>query len=399
MNVNIETQYICIDRKYMRGIPLYILSLIDALRKRNNNHYSISFFDKDRERNNRRYIDEYLSGIIDEKDILECNDLDYRMFMKALRTGDASGYNERSYGDYIGKKADVYHFPNPYCIPLNVEGVMVVTVHDLIPFAGGAAHESKEIADNALKELKASMEYIKDNEITILSDSEHTKRDIIKFFNIDSSLIHVVPLGYSFDPENRIYGERSGELLNDMGIEKPYILYLGALDPRKGTDVIADAFKLIKNTDVNLVLAGTGGQWAEDVLKPGLRGMEEKGRVIFPGYVSEEQKYALLSNAEIFLFPSEYEGFGLPVLEAMTCGCPVITTNVSSLPEVGGDAVEYVSPKNSEELAEKIDKILGDREYADELKKKGLDQSKLFSWEKTAALTEDVYRIAFERGR
>jgi len=105
----------------------------------------------------------------------------------------------------------------------------------------------------------------------------------------------------------------------------------------------------------------------------------------------------LLSDAAAFLFPSEYEGFGLPVLEAMACGSPVITTNVSSLPEVGGDAAIYVSPKNPEQLAVEIVRLLNSESLRNEYIQKGFEQVKKFSWKKTAQMTEEVYEIAYRR--
>ena len=119
--------------------------------------------------------------------------------------------------------------------------------------------------------------------------------------------------------------------------------------------------------------------------------------IILTGYVSEAQKRVLLSAAELFLFPSEYEGFGFPVLEAMACGTPVITTDATSLPEVGGDAAQYISVGDNEQLADTVMKLLGDRQKMAELRQKGFERCDLFSWEKTALENEKIYKMAMEK--
>ena len=146
------------------------------------------------------------------------------------------------------------------------------------------------------------------------------------------------------------------------------------------------------------MLAGTGEEWAKKTLYPLIEKSQYRSDIILTGYVSEEQKRCLLSTAEIFLFPSEYEGFGIPILEAMACGTPVITGNTSSMPEVGGEAALYVTPHEPDDLIKSIKDLLDDKEKRESLKNSGLNWCKNFTWDKTASMTEEVYRIAYERG-
>ena len=237
-----------------------------------------------------------------------------------------------------------------------------------------------------------SIDYIKENAaITIISDSYSTKNDLVDQLGFDGNRIHVVPL--AVDDKNLFY-DPDISTLKSMGIEGEFILYLGALDPRKGIIDIITAFAQIKSryADLKLVLAGGTEKIFEEQLQKALSESEYRNDIILTGYVSEKQKRVLLSYAEICLFPSEYEGFGIPVLEAMKCKTPVITTKVSSLPEVGGDAVVYITPNQPEELSEAVCDLLGDTEKRVLLSKMGLKQCENFSWDKTAAMTEEVYQ-------
>ena len=393
MHVNIETQYLCVDQKYIRGIPYYIICLLKELYQNNNNRYTVSFCDRNRERNNRAYIENTVGKFMRSEDILESNDLDYRWISSALRSGDTSTYDHKCYGDYFGIKADVYHFPSSLCIPQNVHAPTVVTVHDMIPVIPTLKHELK---GSVVEEFRASQEYIRASGAICICPSVATKNDLQEYFDVADENIFVVPQGFS---SKTLWIDKNENILRELNISEPFILYLGALDPRKGGGDILNAYDIIcKKHDIQLVLAGSGEKWAEEVLYPAIDKSEYKKNIILPGYVTEEQKRVLLSSASIFLFPSEYEGFGIPILEAMTCGTPVITTNVSSIPEVGGDGALYVTPHQPEELAQAVDTLLGDDSLMESLRQKSLERSKRFTWKNTAEMTENVYQIAAERG-
>lgn len=170
-----------------------------------------------------------------------------------------------------------------------------------------------------------------------------------------------------------------------------YILFVGTLQPRKNIVRLVEAFSKIKNKypDTKLLIVGKKGWLFEEILNSPKK-FQIEDRVEFKDFVRDEEMPSLYRNAQCFVLPSLYEGFGLPVLEAMQNDCPVIISNVSSLPEAGGEAALYVDPKNINDIAEKIDKVLSSPKLREEMIKKGRDQVKKFSWEKTARETLKV---------
>lgn len=392
MKVNIEVQYLCTEQ--LRGVPYYMINLVESLIKRGQNEYALSFFDYQKERDNRKYINRHLHDTILEKTVVhECNSLSYSKIIKGNELNDSSTYDESSYSEYFGTNYDVYHFPHVHNVPRNVKQPMVVTVHDILPLIPEYAHGWRE--DSRLQ-FQNSMKYVSERkDIVLIADSVSTKNDLVNRIGISADRIHVVPLAYNPDLH---YVDKDTPVLAQMGINNPYILYLGALDYRKGIETIVAAFEQIKPRykDLKLVLAGGLTPIFSSVVDE-LKNSEYVDDIIFTGFVSDDQKRVLLSCAEIFLFPSEYEGFGLPVLEAMACGAPVITTDVSSLPEVGGDAAMYVTPKQPEELAAAIEKMLSSESVRQDYIARGFEQCKKFSWDKTAAMTEEVYKIAYNK--
>lgn len=386
MKINIETQALCRPRHRLRGIPYYAINLIEEMVRRDQHEYSLSFFDLDKEQNYRQNMYDFIApDVMKKMHVYECNSLSYDTILNANKMGDMSAYAQISYSQYIGGKADVYHFPNPFEVPFNVNGKIAVTVHDCI-----AMMQNIQFNENSRKAFQATIDYISPrDEIAIITDSESVKCDLMNMTSIQDHRIHVVPLAYDTQVH---YPEKNDAVLRELGIEGPFILYLGVLDFRKGIVNILDAFEMIKPRfpDLKLVLAGDLNPFVTSIPER-LDGYRYIDDVIRTGFVSDEQKRVLLSSAEVFLFPSEYEGFGIPVLEAMACGSPVITTNVSSLPEVGGDAALYVTPKQPDELAEAIEKILTSTTLQTTLVEKGFVQAKQFSWSRTAELTEKVY--------
>jgi len=361
---------------------------------RRKNDYSISYFDLNKERGNNKYIREYIGN-----DVLrsirehECNSTGFF----ELQTNGEGVYGKSSYNDITGAVADVFHFVHFETIPFELNGKMVVTIHDLLPLLPKAHNWFDEsYLFHAPPNCARSLKFLeKKPQTIIIADSYSTKADIMNYSGIKQERVFVVPLAHDATIH---YPEKNQALLKTMKIHSPFLLYLGELDFRKGIVDIFDAFEVIKPNfpDLKLVLAG--------FLKTTTSPIHEKlsefryiNDVILTGFVNNEQKRALLSSASVFLFPSEYEGFGLPVLEAMACGSPVITTNVSSLPEVGGNAVVYVSPNNPEQLAYEIECLLNSESLRNEYIQKGFKQSSKFSWDKTAQMTEEVYKTAHEQ--
>ena len=392
MKVNIETQHLCSN--VLGGVSYYTINLIEALVKRNTNKYSVSFFDYNRELDNRRYIEGYFDDdTLKKLDVFECNSLSYKEILEGNLIKNKKTYMSKSYEQYFGAKFDICHLPVSYGIPENITQKTIVTVHDIMPILPAFKGAWPERAEAMFQK---TLEYIsKKSDIEIIADSLTTKIDLMQYLNISDDRIHVIHLGYN---PKKFYKEEDRNVLKQLGIDYPYVLYLGRLDSRKGIIDILEAYKIIKqrNGNVKLVISGALDSSSVEV-KEYLKNYKNILDVNFTDFVSETEKRVLLSCAELFLFPSEYEGFGLPILEAMACGAPVVTTRVSSLPEVGGDAVKYVSPNKPEELAETIQQMLDKEDLRKEYTKKGCEQCRKFSWDKTAEMTEAVYEFVHQR--
>ncbi len=223
----------------------------------------------------------------------------------------------------------------------------------------------------------------------IIAVSQSTKDDLIHCLGIPDKRISVVYEGIDhslFQPvSHRIY-------------KHPYILFVGSEHPRKNFTTLLKAFSQLKSEPgfkkLKLVKVGSAGGQEADFRNQTMEVVESlnlSSDVIFTDFVPETDLPAYYSGAEVFVLPSLYEGFGFPVLEAMACGCPVITSNTSSLPEVVGEAGIMVDPHNTDSLAQAMRRVLTDSELSNNMIRKGLEQAKRFSWEKTAEQTLEVY--------
>ncbi len=239
----------------------------------------------------------------------------------------------------------------------------------------------------------------------IITISQFSKSEIIKYFNCDKDKIDVVPLACDSEKFKIIKDKNKiKKVLDKYSISKPYILFVGRLEKKKNIKNIIKAFLEFKASSASasykLVLSGSPGladarprmTGEKNDARPRMTGEKIQDDIIMPGFVPDEDLPYLYSGAEIFLFPSLYEGFGMPILEAMACGTPVITSNISSCPEVGGDAVAYVNPKNYKEIADMTQKLLSDNDFRQSIIKQGLDRAKKFSWQECGLKTITVLK-------
>ena len=226
----------------------------------------------------------------------------------------------------------------------------------------------------------------------ILTISQSSKSDIIKAYGLNPEKVVVVYPGIKRVSSIGYSVLSMDELRNKFGIKNKYILFVGTLQPRKNVERLIEAFShVIKDSsftqnDIQLVIIGRKGWMFEDILNAPKK-YNIADRVRFLHEVTDEELPSFYKNAEMFVLPSLYEGFGLPVLEAMKYGCAVITSNVSSLPEAGGDAALYIDPNNVDDIASKMRKLLEDENLRKELIVKGKKQIEKFSWEKAAKET------------
>lgn len=271
-----------------------------------------------------------------------------------------------------GSQMNVFFTPSHYA-PRFAKIPTVISVMDL-----SYLHFPHLFKQKDLYQLKNWTHYSVKNASKILTISRASKDDIIKHYKIKSENIIVTYPGIKPNKEMKSTKE--------LPIKDKYILFVGTLQPRKNIERLIEAFSQISHKKVVLVIVGKKGWLFDSILQAPEKYNVEK-RVHFMDFVSDEQLKVLYENAEFFILPSLYEGFGLPVLEAMQYGCPVITSNISSLPEVGGDAALYVNPEDTKDLAKKMEQLLENEKLKKELIKKGYQQVKKFSWEKTATQT------------
>lgn len=227
----------------------------------------------------------------------------------------------------------------------------------------------------------------------IVACSAATRDDIVSLLGVDSARIHVVH-GAVDIPAHLPERDASAKLLaRDLGIHTPFLLFVSTLEPRKNIEGILHAFALAApHIPHTLVLAGGTG-WGMEGLPALLQSLQLGDRVRLLGYVTQpEHLPALYTAADAFFFPSHYEGFGLPLLEAMAHGCPVITARNSSLPEVAGDAARYVDPNDHQAMADVLSEVAQDAALRDTLSAAGRTRARGFSWQDAATRTLDLYR-------
>jgi glycosyltransferase involved in cell wall biosynthesis len=230
----------------------------------------------------------------------------------------------------------------------------------------------------------------------VIADSEATRRDVVELLGAAPDMVRVVPLGCDprFTPGDAEAARRT--VAAELGIEAPFVLHVGTVEPRKNLPGLISAFGQARRTrrlPQVLVLAGAPGWGVEPVrARIAAEGLADVVRLTGP--VSEAQLLALYRAADLFAFPSLYEGFGLPVVEAMACGTPVVTANVAALPEVAGDAALTVDPRDETALAEALDRGLNDLELRARLRAAGPARAAAFTWERCAAATLAVYEEA-----
>lgn len=225
----------------------------------------------------------------------------------------------------------------------------------------------------------------------IVTISQSSKQDIIRYLSIPENKIHNVYSGVSpaYQPASTKEIER---IRYHYQLPEKYILYVGNLEERKNLQRVLRAYKEIKDDGFphQLVLVGPK-KWKYEKLFTLLIELQLQDAVIFTGYVPAKDLPALYTAADVFVFPSLYEGFGLPVLEAMGCGTPVITSNISSLPEVSGDAAILVDPYDVQQISSAIRQVLTQGQIRENLRELGLKRLHQFTWEQTAASTLNVY--------
>lgn len=304
---------------------------------------------------------------------------------------------ENSYLPYntVKNNLDIYHIPqNGIGLSEDLSCIKISTIHDLIPYV-----MPETVGKGYLLKFLKSIPVIVEKSDAIITVSEYSKKDLLKFFPINPDKIYVTPLAANknYKLMNKEYC--SGYLLNNYSIKNEFILYIGGFSPRKNVKALIYAFSKIKNSSpkpISLVIVGSNKDDLNNlkVLCNRLRILKD---VIFTGYVKESELPIFYNACKVFAYPSLYEGFGLPPLEAMSCGAPVITSNLSSIPEVVKDNGILINPFKSSEIEDALWKILSDETLRNDLRVKGIKNSAAFSWRKTAKKTLAVYNDVYKK--
>jgi glycosyltransferase involved in cell wall biosynthesis len=289
------------------------------------------------------------------------------------------------YTGIMAPKVDIYWQPNFIPEPGIRARKTIISVHDFSFLHHPTWHPRERI-----EYFKANFWKQVPQANRIITGSEYTRREIIKILGFDPARIHVIHHGVRHD----VFRPLDKTEISNLDLPERYIFAVGSIEPRKNLTGLLKAYNMLPEPTkkvYKLVLAGPVG-WNNEEITRMIK--EERDNVVYLGYLSDHDLAIAYNLASIFVYPSFYEGFGIPPLEAMACGTPVVASNASSIPEVCGEAALYADPKNSEELADRIWLLLNDSELRQRLRLRGLERAETFSWQRSAARHLAVFNEA-----
>jgi len=329
-----------------------------------------------------------------------CAGLNYDVSQEKLPAKILSKLCRMSLSRRIGLSADIYH--SHYSVLPEFKGssspIRMLTIYDIIPLI-----HPEYFTDGFVDEFRPIVESMSPERDFVFTISESTKNDICDYFNMDPARIFVTPLAASselyYPVRDNIRLKRVREMFAIP--DGRYFLTLATIEKRKNLAISIDCFREIAcqpgNEDLNFVLVGTRGWKVKELVDEIQNDSLLRERVIFTGFVEDQYLSSIYSGAEAFLYPSLYEGFGLPPLEAMQCGLPVICSNTSSLPEVVGDAGILVDPHDKDGICDAMLTLLRDSKMRQEFQIKGLERAATFSWSHCADATVAGYRHVWDQ--
>lgn len=284
------------------------------------------------------------------------------------------------------RKIDLLHAAG-FTLPGTISCKSVITVFDMTFFTMPQLHLASKVV-YFQKMIPAALK----NADKIIAISKQTKNDIISISGVAEDKIKVIYIGAG--KEFQVISDKDAVegIKQKYGLPKKYILFVGTIEPRKNIKGLIHAYAVLKKKgcEHKLVIVGKRGWHYGDIFEA-VKRLKLNSDIIFTDYVSGQDIPFIYNGASIFAYPSFYEGFGIPVLEAMSCGVPVVTSNVSSLPEITGEAAVLIDPTDINEISISIDKILRDSELASSMTTKGFDRVNLFSMERMITETTQVY--------
>ena len=372
--ISLEIQAAC---GIKTGIGWYIYNLVKNLKENNNNEYTGEVFNF----MSRKNLEDFSKINLNIK---QNKVIPYPIYDKIKRKLPIK------YNRLIGTKSDIYHFFN-FIIPKNIDGKVILTIYDTVFITAKETINFKRPIDDYINSAKQA-----DKIITV---SESAKSDIIKNLGVEANKIDVIYPGIDLEIYNKNYtDEEKKKVKEKYFLPENYLLFLGTIEPRKNLVNVLKAFAKFKAKDkkMKLVVSGKLG-WKSENIPELIERLGIKDNIIFTGYVDEIDKVLIYKLAKIFLFPSIYEGFGMPILEAMAAGIPVITSNCSSMPEVVGESGILINPNSYDEICNAIEDITNeDRKSLQKRITLGIERSKKFTWNESSKKLELLYEKVYK---
>jgi glycosyltransferase involved in cell wall biosynthesis len=266
----------------------------------------------------------------------------------------------------------------------------VAVVHDLLYYQLGEDYLPEYLPEDVAYTRMFLRRSLKRTD-RIVAVSDNTRQDLLRLFGLDAKQLSVIHHGVSIPAEDEVSDVACQGVRERYTIRNPFIFYCGSLSPRKNIVRVLEAFAMIADKVPHDFVVTAGKSWKDTPVFEAAERLGLTHRFIQLGHVSTEDMPALYGAADCFVYPSLYEGFGMPILEAMACGCPVLTSNTSSIPEVAGDAAAMVDPLNTQAISELLLRILTDSHFSENLRRRGAERAAMFTWESSARRLIDVF--------
>ncbi len=355
------------------GIGRYCFEIAQhILRQDQKNHYTLFVNKKNTENSVLEQFQHFNNSTIIEANVRHYSILEQTSFLRALNNADL----------------DLMHFPN-FNMPIYYKKPFVVTIHDMVHHKIGGAKKTHFFHFQAYKKVITTAAQ---NAQKIITVSQYSKEDIIKYLNVPSEKIEVIYEGTSL-PTHLVSDDQIMKIKQSFLLSRPYLLFVGVLERKKNIINLTRGFdEFIKkyNINIDLVIAGPADKHYPDIKYKALD-IKNKDRVIFTGFLEDSELAALYKGAHAFVSASLHEGFGLPGVEAMHSGLPLVVSNIKVFNEIYDDAAIYFNPLDPSDIAEKINLLVRDAQFHLSMQKKSIARSQHFSWEKAAEETLAVY--------
>lgn len=375
------------------GVGLYILSLVEELARRQSEQgFELFLSYQPRLLNWARGAWEFPPQL---QSYTRKKNLPVPVRLSNLLLRDPTGLVGRGLTQYLASP-DIIHGTNYSVYPLH-DGCRVMTVYDMS--FGLYPEYATSVSQAYFESVQRCLKWT-DLVITI---SESSKQDVIKYYGISPKKVWVTPLASRYNlmscektTDDTVVSVNVANSIERLDFQKkqPYILFVSTIEPRKNVRSLIQAFEILKDAyrlEHQLILIGQKG-WRYEPIFEAIERSSYKKDIHHLSYLSDDEVVWFYRNADVFAYPSYYEGFGMPVLEAMTLGCPVVTSNTSSLPEVAGDAALTFDPTSVDEIVAALRTVIQDRAMRSNLIEKGYQQAASFSWENTAKMTLEAYQ-------